>query len=252
MHGNCFVEVCGACQKEHVRSFDVCEHHGNAAPTYDFHDTGRRCASVGCNGALRNTIVNFGEQLPESHLAFAMSETRKADLALVLGSSMTVRPACDMPQIVKKQGGKLVIVNLQATPIDRLADLRIAADTDLVMQELSRALSMTIPTFDVDSFKVCVADDLHGKEFTLRHSMAGDGGKLVSVTSPGMNGEDVVHHVEFIANNGSITDIQRAPFELSVRTSTVKVRVYLLDQTLAPIEVDLDLNLESSCLRVVR
>ena len=53
----------------------------------------------------------------------AWDHTDKADLALVLGSSLKVGPACDMPAQVAKNGGKLVIVNLQHTPFDGRASL---------------------------------------------------------------------------------------------------------------------------------
>lgn len=53
----------------------------------------------------------------------AWDHTYKADLALVLGSSLKVGPACDMPAQVGKNGGKLVIVNLQHTPFDGRASL---------------------------------------------------------------------------------------------------------------------------------
>jgi NAD+-dependent protein deacetylase sirtuin 6 len=40
----------------------------------------------------------------------------KADLALVMGTSMKVSPACNMPaKALKNDGGKLVICNLQLT-----------------------------------------------------------------------------------------------------------------------------------------
>lgn len=53
----------------------------------------------------------------------AWEHTDKADLALVLGSSLKVGPACDMPVQVAKNGGNLVIVNLQHTPFDGRASL---------------------------------------------------------------------------------------------------------------------------------
>ena len=37
---------------------------------------------------------------------------------LVLGSSLRVSPACEMPKAVKQHGGKLALVNLQTTPCD--------------------------------------------------------------------------------------------------------------------------------------
>jgi len=40
-----------------------------------------------------------------------------ADVCLAMGSSLTVTPAADIPKHVGKHG-KLIIVNLQKTPLD--------------------------------------------------------------------------------------------------------------------------------------
>lgn len=40
---------------------------------------------------------------------------RKADLSVTLGTSLQIKPSGNLPLITKKRGGKLVIVNLQAT-----------------------------------------------------------------------------------------------------------------------------------------
>ncbi|HPS08996.1 MAG TPA: NAD-dependent protein deacylase, partial [Kiritimatiellia bacterium] len=48
---------------------------------------------------------------------------QKADLMLVLGSSLTVHPAASVPPLTVRAGGELVIVNAQPTPLDRVATL---------------------------------------------------------------------------------------------------------------------------------
>lgn len=61
---------------------------------------------------------------------------RKADLHLVLGSSLTVSPANRMPHETAINGGQLAIVNLQKTPLDDFAKLRIFAKTDALMEKV--------------------------------------------------------------------------------------------------------------------
>lgn len=56
-----------------------------------------------------------------------------------MGSSLTVTPAADIPKHVGKNG-KLVIVNLQKTPLDKHAFLRINALCDDVMKRLAKKL----------------------------------------------------------------------------------------------------------------
>jgi NAD-dependent SIR2 family protein deacetylase len=52
-----------------------------------------------------------------------------------MGSSLTVTPAADMPKLVG-QIGKLIIVNLQKTPLDQYAFLRVNALCDDFMKLL--------------------------------------------------------------------------------------------------------------------
>lgn len=55
----------------------------------------------------------------------AMDASERADLFIVLGSSLTVTPANQFPLLAKEQGAKLVIVNLEPTLFDPYADLVI-------------------------------------------------------------------------------------------------------------------------------
>lgn len=64
-----------------------------------------------------------------------------------IGSSLTVSPANDLPEETVRCGGKLVIINLQRTPLDRLAHLRIFARTDDVMRMVMAKLAIPIPPF---------------------------------------------------------------------------------------------------------
>jgi len=87
-----------------VRSLDALE---QAQP--------RQCEE--CGSPLRDTVVRFGGTLPEEARAFKLAAS--ADLALVLGTSMRVSPACNMPRTVFTQNsGKMVLVNRQNTAFE--------------------------------------------------------------------------------------------------------------------------------------
>jgi mono-ADP-ribosyltransferase sirtuin 6 len=112
------------------------------------HRTGRKCTR--CGGTLHDTIINFSEPLPERELTLACEHASKADLCLVLGSSLTVTPANEIPEMVgkrRRRGAKLVICNLQATPLDGMAELRVYAKTDELMVRVMRELELEIPAF---------------------------------------------------------------------------------------------------------
>jgi len=78
-----------------------------------------------CGGTIRPGIVLFGEQLPQATFMKAEAEAAKADLFIVLGSSLTVSPANMFPLVAKEGGAKLVIVNREPTDYDRYADVVI-------------------------------------------------------------------------------------------------------------------------------
>jgi NAD-dependent deacetylase len=79
-----------------------------------------KCTS--CNGVLRPDVVFFGEMLPPGALEKAFSLAAKASLLLVVGSSIVVYPAAQVPTMARKAGARLAIVNLEPTPMDHLAD----------------------------------------------------------------------------------------------------------------------------------
>jgi NAD-dependent deacetylase len=77
-----------------------------------------------CGRVLKPAITFFGESLPAEALRQATDEAQKADLMLVLGTSLTVYPAASMPDYTLRNGGAVVIVNNMPTPLDRQALLR--------------------------------------------------------------------------------------------------------------------------------
>ncbi|MCL2210185.1 MAG: NAD-dependent deacetylase [Treponema sp.] len=92
-----------------------------------------------CGRVLKPAITFFGESLPIQALKDAVSESQKADLMLVLGTSLTVQPAASMPNYTLRSGGKIVIVNNQPTHLDSSAELHFD-DLETVFEELKSFL----------------------------------------------------------------------------------------------------------------
>ncbi|NXK38814.1 SIR6 deacetylase, partial [Piprites chloris] len=143
LHGNMFVEECVKCGKQYVRDAVV--------GSMGLKPTGRLCSVTkarglrACRGKLRDTILDWEDSLPDRDLTLADEACRKADLSVTLGTSLQIKPSGNLPLITKKRGGKLVIVNLQATKHDRQADLRIHAYVDDVMTKLMKHLGLEVP-----------------------------------------------------------------------------------------------------------
>jgi NAD-dependent deacetylase len=77
-----------------------------------------------CGGVIKPRIVFFGELLPEVALEQAFEAARRADLMLILGSTLVVQPAASLPVHTLNHGGKLVIINDMPTPLDAEAELK--------------------------------------------------------------------------------------------------------------------------------
>ncbi|XP_054716399.1 NAD-dependent protein deacetylase sirtuin-7-like [Uloborus diversus] len=152
VHGNMFIEVCTKCKpiKQYVRLFDVTERTG-----LHRHKTGRFCKK--CATELKDTIVHFGEKsiLPwPMNWKGAVKAVSKADLILCLGTSLKVLRKYHCLWVTDRPPGKrpkLFIVNLQYTPKDSQATLKIHGKCDEVMKHLTSQLGIHVPPYDKEN-----------------------------------------------------------------------------------------------------
>jgi len=63
--------------------------------------------------------------LPIEVLMESERRSKKCDVCIVLGSTLSVYPANLIPQYAAQAGAKLVIINLGPTELDHLAHIRI-------------------------------------------------------------------------------------------------------------------------------
>jgi NAD-dependent deacetylase len=76
-----------------------------------------------CGGWVKTATISFGQSMPINEMRRAEKETLLADLFITIGSSLVVYPAAGFPELAKRNGSALVIVNLQQTGLDEVADL---------------------------------------------------------------------------------------------------------------------------------
>ena len=93
-----------------------------------------------CGRVLKPAITFFGESLPAEALREAAEESQKADLMLVLGTSLTVYPAAGLPDYTLRCGGEVVIVNNMPTPLDRRAAMHFD-ELETVFERLRELMS---------------------------------------------------------------------------------------------------------------
>ena len=94
-----------------------------------------RCRT--CRGTfLKPTVVLFGEAMPPQAMQEAFELARSADVMLVVGSSLVVRPAADVPLAAVRAGASLIIVNAEPTQFDSLAEVVVRGRSGEVLPEI--------------------------------------------------------------------------------------------------------------------
>lgn len=94
-----------------------------------------------CRGAhVKPDVVFFGEPLPSAAMMEAFRLARTCDLMLVVGSSLQVYPAADVPQVAAEREAPVLIVNEEPTPMDVVAAAVIHGRSGEVLPELVRSV----------------------------------------------------------------------------------------------------------------
>lgn len=93
-----------------------------------------------CGGIIKPDVVLFGDPLPQNTYNEVLKHIKKADLLLVLGSSLVVSPANLFPKMVLDHGGDLVIVNLERTHYDLVAAAVVRSRLEKFMPKVLKAV----------------------------------------------------------------------------------------------------------------
>lgn len=93
-----------------------------------------------CGGILRSGTVLFGDPIPKVALDLSLAAAQGCDVMLIVGSSLVVNPAARLPEIARRHGASLIVINRTETPVDRLADVLIRAGAGPTLSELVRRL----------------------------------------------------------------------------------------------------------------
>jgi NAD-dependent deacetylase len=94
---------------------------------------------IRCGGTLKAATVMFGQQLDPDVFERAVAAAEGCDLFLAIGSTLTVEPAASLCLLACRAGARLVIVNRDPTPYDRLA-------ADVVREPIGEAIPAFVNT----------------------------------------------------------------------------------------------------------
>jgi NAD-dependent deacetylase len=98
------------------------------------------CAA--CGGLMKPDVVLFGEPLPYEIVARSQAEALQCDVMLVIGTSLEVMPAADLPLLARRRGARLVLVNLTPTPLDASMDVIVRMDVEAALERLARGVGV--------------------------------------------------------------------------------------------------------------
>lgn len=119
LHGTVYKNYCTECNKEYTAE-------------YVFkNDNIPKC---NCDGIIKPKVVLYEEALPSIEYNKALIAMKEADTLIVIGTSLTVYPACNMIRVFN--GDNLVIINKEETSYDKVATLVIHDDLIKVFTEL--------------------------------------------------------------------------------------------------------------------
>ncbi len=88
-----------------------------------------------CGFPLKSGVVMFGENLPADEIAAAFDHAERADVMLVVGSSLLVAPVSGLPGVVLDRGGTLAILTEGETPYDGRASVRLHGKAGVQLAE---------------------------------------------------------------------------------------------------------------------
>jgi NAD-dependent deacetylase len=94
----------------------------------------------GCGFQMKSGVILFGEPLPADAIEAAYAHAERADLMLVIGSSLLVAPVSGLPGVVLDRGGTLAILTESETPYDDAAHVRLHGRAGTQMAEALAAL----------------------------------------------------------------------------------------------------------------
>lgn len=123
IHGNIHSIYCNDCQKENTKESFL-----------------QQESCFLCGGVLRPGVILFGEELPTEIWDRVIYEIQKADLLLIIGTSLQVTPVRQIPLFLSNEG-KIILINREETFLDLEYHLFFKQKASLVLMGMEEYLS---------------------------------------------------------------------------------------------------------------
>ena len=89
-----------------------------------------------CGGILKSATISFGQQLVEADVDRAFEAAAGCDLMLAIGSTLQGFPAANGVPIAARAGAPVVIVNLEPTEMDPIAEVVVRGSISDVLPRI--------------------------------------------------------------------------------------------------------------------
>lgn len=132
LHGSTMYGKCLGCE----RRFELPE----IKRRFDADGVSPRCDE--CNGFVKTATISFGQPMPALAMELAGSAAMSCDLFVVLGSSLVVYPAASLPELAKRRGARLAIINREPTDLDASADIVVHGEIGKTLEAVATHLGM--------------------------------------------------------------------------------------------------------------
>ena len=121
LHGtNSFIE----CQ--------TCGRRSEPEAHFEYFRRTRRPPVCECGGFLKPATISFGQNLRNEDLERAQEAAMQADVAVALGSTLSVYPAANIPLIAAARGVPYIVINRGETEHDGMREVTLRLEGDVV------------------------------------------------------------------------------------------------------------------------
>jgi NAD-dependent deacetylase len=112
LHGSPITAKCLKCNQKYSRAELLNKMNSESIPKCNI-----------CKGLIKPNVVLFFEELPSDAVYGAITAVQNCDCLLMIGSSLLVAPANQVPFFAKESGAKIIFINYEPTLFDEIADV---------------------------------------------------------------------------------------------------------------------------------
>ncbi|MBI2723770.1 MAG: NAD-dependent protein deacylase [Chloroflexi bacterium] len=103
-----------------------------------------------CRGIVKSDVVSFGEPIPRDALESCYEQAMLSDCVLCVGTSAVVYPAAQFPEMIVEDGGVMIEVNPDETPLTRLAAIVLRGRAGEVLPRVVAAVRAGLASSGAD------------------------------------------------------------------------------------------------------